>query len=90
MFLLVKLKMIQWIQRNSSFQNMLNRFMSLMFGFHLQEIFPVYFGPKYDAALEMLVWEFISRLDELMPIPDFNQVLCYFSWSIEDIINHLY
>ncbi|XP_027128087.1 uncharacterized protein zgc:113263 isoform X1 [Larimichthys crocea] len=39
-----------------------------------QEIFPVYFGPKYDAALEMLVWEFISRLEELMPVPDFTQV----------------
>ncbi|XP_008398981.1 uncharacterized protein LOC103459291 [Poecilia reticulata] len=42
--------------------------------YFFQEIFPVYFGPKYDAALEMLVWEFISRLDELMPIPDFNQL----------------
>ncbi|MEQ2301161.1 hypothetical protein AMECASPLE_033099 [Ameca splendens] len=40
----------------------------------LQEIFPVYFGPKYDAALEMLVWEFISRLEELMPAPDFTQL----------------
>lgn len=34
----------------------------------------MYFGPKYDAALEMLVWEFISRLDELLPVPDFTQV----------------
>lgn len=41
---------------------------------HLQEIFPVYFGPKYDAALEMLVWEFISRLEELLPVPDLTQV----------------
>lgn len=45
----------------------------------LQEIFPVYFGPKYDAALEMLVWEFISRLEELLPVPDFTQVLASFS-----------
>lgn len=42
--------------------------------YFFQEIFPVYFGPKYDAALEMLVWEFISRLEELMPVPDFNQL----------------
>ncbi|XP_036004846.1 uncharacterized protein zgc:113263 isoform X1 [Fundulus heteroclitus] len=42
--------------------------------YFFQEIFPVYFGPKYDAALEMLVWEFISRLDELMPVPDFTQL----------------
>lgn len=44
----------------------------------LQEIFPVYFGSKYDAALEMLVWEFISRLEELLPVPDFTQVPCFF------------
>ncbi|XP_071358596.1 uncharacterized protein [Trachinotus anak] len=42
--------------------------------YFFQEIFPVYFGPKYDAALEMLVWEFISRLDELLPAPDFTQL----------------
>lgn len=44
----------------------------------LQEIFPVYFGSKYEAALEMLVWEFISRLDELLPVPDFTQVPRFF------------
>ncbi|KAM9846054.1 uncharacterized protein ACBR49_011020 [Aulostomus maculatus] len=38
------------------------------------EIFPVYFGSKYDAALEMLVWEFISRLEELLPVPDVTQL----------------
>ncbi|XP_061570539.1 uncharacterized protein zgc:113263 isoform X2 [Cololabis saira] len=42
--------------------------------YFFQEIFPVYFGPKYDEALEMLVWEFISRLEELLPVPDFTQL----------------
>ncbi|XP_030576045.1 uncharacterized protein LOC115773444 isoform X2 [Archocentrus centrarchus] len=42
--------------------------------YFFQEIFPVYFGSKYDAALEMLVWEFISRLEELLPVPDFTQL----------------
>ncbi|XP_047431903.1 uncharacterized protein zgc:113263 isoform X2 [Mugil cephalus] len=42
--------------------------------YFFQEIFPVYFGSKYDAALEMLVWEFISRLEELVPVPDFTQL----------------
>ncbi|XP_051248459.1 uncharacterized protein zgc:113263 isoform X2 [Dicentrarchus labrax] len=42
--------------------------------YFFQEIFPVYFGPKYEAALEMLVWEFISRLEELLPVPDFTQL----------------
>lgn len=40
----------------------------------VQDIFPLHFGSKYDAALEMLVWEFISRLEELLPAPDFTQV----------------
>ncbi|XP_073336441.1 uncharacterized protein [Pagrus major] len=42
--------------------------------YFFQEIFPVYFGSKYEAALEMLVWEFISRLEELLPVPDFTQL----------------
>lgn len=47
-----------------------------------QEIFPAYFGSKYDASLEMLVWEFISRLDELLPVPDFTQVAWLFKLSL--------
>ncbi|XP_038594975.1 uncharacterized protein zgc:113263 [Micropterus salmoides] len=42
--------------------------------YFFQEIFPLYFGSKYDAALEMLVWEFISRLEQLLPVPDFTQL----------------
>ncbi|XP_068163009.1 uncharacterized protein zgc:113263 isoform X2 [Antennarius striatus] len=45
--------------------------------YFFQEIFPIYFGSKYDAALEMLVWEFISRLEELLPVPDFTQLADY-------------
>uniref|UniRef100_A0AAV2J383 Myb-like domain-containing protein n=1 Tax=Knipowitschia caucasica TaxID=637954 RepID=A0AAV2J383_KNICA len=39
-----------------------------------EEVFPNYYGSKFDAALEMLVWEFITRLEELLPAPDFTQV----------------
>ncbi|XP_030005672.1 uncharacterized protein LOC115429965 isoform X2 [Sphaeramia orbicularis] len=42
--------------------------------YFFEEVFPVYFGSKYDAALEMLVWEFVSRLEELLPVPDFTQL----------------
>ncbi|XP_053719312.1 uncharacterized protein zgc:113263 isoform X3 [Synchiropus splendidus] len=42
--------------------------------FFFEEVFPMYFGSKFDAALEMLMWEFISRLDELLPLPDFTQL----------------
>ncbi|KAJ8403262.1 hypothetical protein AAFF_G00354790 [Aldrovandia affinis] len=40
-----------------------------------QEVFPVQFGPKYDTALQALVWEFLSRLEQLLPIPDLQQTL---------------
>ncbi|KAJ8007022.1 hypothetical protein DPEC_G00113260 [Dallia pectoralis] len=39
-----------------------------------QEVFPVQFGQKYDTALEILLWEFLSRLEELLPVPDFAQM----------------
>ncbi|KAL0962925.1 hypothetical protein UPYG_G00347210 [Umbra pygmaea] len=42
-----------------------------------QEVFPVQFGQQYDTALEMLLWEFLSRLEELLPVPDFAQMV---SW----------
>ncbi|KAG7267314.1 hypothetical protein CRUP_030079 [Coryphaenoides rupestris] len=35
-----------------------------------QEEFPVDFGPDFDAALQMLVLDFLSRLERLLPIPD--------------------
>ncbi|KAG7487268.1 hypothetical protein MATL_G00021370 [Megalops atlanticus] len=34
-------------------------------------------GPSYDSALQMLVWEFLSRLEQLLPVPDLKQIL---SW----------
>uniref|UniRef100_A0A8C7CL25 C2H2-type domain-containing protein n=1 Tax=Oncorhynchus kisutch TaxID=8019 RepID=A0A8C7CL25_ONCKI len=40
-----------------------------------QEVFPVHYGPRYDTALQTLVWEFLSRLEELLPVPDLTQVL---------------
>lgn len=32
------------------------------------------YGPDFDTALETLVCEFITRLEELLLIPDFKQV----------------
>lgn len=37
-------------------------------------MFPVEYGPDFDTALETLVCEFFTRLEELLPIPDFKQV----------------
>ncbi|KAM6985355.1 uncharacterized protein FYW47_004494 [Aplochiton taeniatus] len=44
-----------------------------------QELFPVYYGPRYDTALQTLVWELISRLDRLLPIPDVAKTASWLS-----------
>ncbi|XP_041759033.2 zinc finger protein 252 [Coregonus clupeaformis] len=38
-----------------------------------QDIFPEEFGPMYDTALQTLMWEFLSRLEKLLPTPTFQQ-----------------
>ncbi|XP_041850745.1 uncharacterized protein LOC121645983 isoform X2 [Melanotaenia boesemani] len=37
------------------------------------EVFPVHYGQQYEVTLHRLVWKFISRLDNLLPIPDIKQ-----------------
>ncbi|XP_021419628.1 zinc finger protein 714 isoform X1 [Oncorhynchus mykiss] len=44
-----------------------------------QEVFPVHYGPRYDTALQTLVWEFLSRLEELLPVPDLTQTTAWLS-----------
>ncbi|XP_010867450.2 zinc finger protein 845-like [Esox lucius] len=38
-----------------------------------QDVFPVEFGPQYDTAIQMLMLEFLTRLEKLLPIPDLEQ-----------------
>ncbi|XP_041745632.1 zinc finger protein 23-like [Coregonus clupeaformis] len=38
-----------------------------------QDVFPVEFGPKYDAAIEKLMCQFLSRLEKLLPVSNFQQ-----------------
>uniref|UniRef100_A0A674BPR8 Zinc finger protein 665-like n=1 Tax=Salmo trutta TaxID=8032 RepID=A0A674BPR8_SALTR len=40
-----------------------------------QDIFPVEFGPSYDTAIQNLMWQFLSRLEKLLPMSNFQQVL---------------
>ncbi|KAJ8007383.1 hypothetical protein DPEC_G00116940 [Dallia pectoralis] len=40
-----------------------------------QDVFPVEFGPKYDSAIQMLMFEFLTRLEKLLPIPDLEQTV---------------
>uniref|UniRef100_A0A4W5LJ48 C2H2-type domain-containing protein n=1 Tax=Hucho hucho TaxID=62062 RepID=A0A4W5LJ48_9TELE len=38
-----------------------------------QDVFPVEFGPGYDAAIQNLMCQFLSRLEKLLPMSDFQQ-----------------
>lgn len=53
-----------------------------------QNVFPVKYGPDFDAALEMLVCKFFTRLEELILIPDFKQVLK--GSAIESMMNLIF
>ena len=33
------------------------------------------YGPAYDLAIQQLVCEFLSRLEQLLPVPDYAQVM---------------
>uniref|UniRef100_A0A3Q2WGT6 Zinc finger protein 260-like n=1 Tax=Haplochromis burtoni TaxID=8153 RepID=A0A3Q2WGT6_HAPBU len=39
-----------------------------------QEVFPTEYGLSYDADMQLLVWEFLSKLERLLPVPDLGQV----------------
>lgn len=45
-----------------------------MLPFLPQDVFPTDFGPDYDNALQMLMLDFLSRLERLLPVPDIQQV----------------
>ncbi|XP_056598183.1 TERF1-interacting nuclear factor 2 [Triplophysa dalaica] len=38
-----------------------------------KEDFPQHYGENYIASLEKLLWEFLIRLDQLLPVPDLGQ-----------------
>ncbi|XP_051249160.1 zinc finger protein 30 isoform X2 [Dicentrarchus labrax] len=38
-----------------------------------QDVFPTDFGPDYDSALQVLMLDFLSRLEKLLPVPDIQQ-----------------
>ncbi|KAG7227356.1 hypothetical protein INR49_000361, partial [Caranx melampygus] len=51
----------------------------LSLGLRARNVFPVEYGPDFDTALETLVCEFFTRLEELLPIPDFKQTASWIS-----------
>uniref|UniRef100_A0A3Q4ACZ4 C2H2-type domain-containing protein n=1 Tax=Mola mola TaxID=94237 RepID=A0A3Q4ACZ4_MOLML len=45
--------------------------------YFFQEVFPVEYGPQYDAALHVLLWELLSKLEKLLPVPDLKQTVAW-------------
>lgn len=39
-----------------------------------QEEFPEEYGARFDEELENLLWEFLIRLDQLLPVPSLTRV----------------
>ncbi|XP_068162916.1 zinc finger protein 11-like isoform X2 [Antennarius striatus] len=40
---------------------------------YFQDVFPTDFGPDFDNALQVLMLDFLSRLEKLIPVPDIRQ-----------------
>ncbi|KAG7262810.1 hypothetical protein CRUP_021172, partial [Coryphaenoides rupestris] len=39
-----------------------------------KNVFPQHYGLRFDTTLQILVWEFLSRLEELLPVSSFVEV----------------
>ncbi|XP_018595019.2 zinc finger protein 14-like isoform X1 [Scleropages formosus] len=46
-----------------------------------KDMFPVAYGPSFDTALQKLLWELLSRLEKLLPVPDLDQTVSWLSTS---------
>ncbi|XP_073803054.1 uncharacterized protein si:dkey-14d8.1 isoform X3 [Danio rerio] len=58
----------------------------------LQHIFPVEYGSGYDAVLQSLAWEFLSRVEDLLPVPNLKETasrLCGGLSMMEEIVQPL-
>lgn len=44
-----------------------------------EEEFHLHYGENYVASLEKLLWEFLIRLDKLLPVPDLAQTVSWLS-----------
>ncbi|TWW53501.1 hypothetical protein D4764_0276980, partial [Takifugu flavidus] len=46
------------------------------------EVFPVEYGTQYDNDLQTLFSEFIYRLNQLLPVPDMEQLMMASMWKV--------
>ncbi|KAK2863029.1 hypothetical protein Q5P01_002562 [Channa striata] len=44
-----------------------------------KEEFAMLYGPKFDQELEKLLWEFLIRVDQLLPVPNLAQTVSWLS-----------
>ncbi|XP_052364895.1 zinc finger protein ZFP2-like isoform X1 [Oncorhynchus keta] len=44
-----------------------------------QEVFPTEYGASYDTDMQLLVWEFLSKLEKILPVPDLGQTVSWLS-----------
>ncbi|XP_056434509.1 zinc finger protein 648-like isoform X1 [Gadus chalcogrammus] len=45
--------------------------------YFFQEVFPVEYGPSYDGALHILLWELLSKLEKVFTVPDLKQTAAW-------------
>lgn len=45
--------------------------------YFFQEVFPLEYGSRFDTALKELMWELLSSLEKLLPVPDFKKTLAW-------------
>ncbi|XP_041934349.1 zinc finger protein 572-like isoform X3 [Alosa sapidissima] len=50
-----------------------------------QEVFPSVYGKKFESALQSLMGEFLSRLEQMLPVPDFKEAASLLSDSTSDL-----
>ncbi|XP_044198923.1 putative zinc finger protein 286B isoform X2 [Thunnus albacares] len=63
----------------TNFANLVQKLLSVPFEKEsfFQEVFPVTYGSSYDQKLQQLMSEFLSRLEQLLPIPDLQQTTAW-------------
>uniref|UniRef100_A0A3P9C991 Tc1-like transposase DDE domain-containing protein n=1 Tax=Maylandia zebra TaxID=106582 RepID=A0A3P9C991_9CICH len=49
--------------------------------FYQANVFPTEYGLSYDADMQLLVWEFLSKLERLLPVPDLGQTVSWLTYA---------
>lgn len=58
----------------------------------IQHVFPLEYGPGYDAVVQSLAWDFLSGVEDLLPVPNLKETasrLCGGLSMMEEIVQPL-